>query len=81
MAGELRLNFDSYLDNLDTFSMIEMKNRETDQMNIKQKNAENQLAKIERLLKSPLLWKSRCETFWIMSQKNPFITVQLKFHS
>ncbi|MGF7357511.1 ATP-dependent DNA helicase IV [Enterococcus faecium] len=53
MAGELRLNFDSYLDNLDTFSMIEMKNREIDQMNIKQKNAENQLAKIERLLKSP----------------------------
>ncbi|HCR4472767.1 TPA: AAA family ATPase [Enterococcus faecium] len=52
MAGELRLNFDSYLDNLDTFSMIEMKNREIDQMNIKQKNAENQLAKIERLLKS-----------------------------
>ncbi len=37
MAGELRLNFDSYLDNLDTFSMIEMKNREIDQMNIKQK--------------------------------------------
>lgn len=57
MAGELRLNFDSYLDNLDTFSMIEMKNRETDQMNIKQKNAENQLAKIERLLKSPYFGK------------------------
>ncbi|HGF7930250.1 TPA: UvrD-helicase domain-containing protein [Enterococcus faecium] len=57
MAGELRLNFDSYLDNLDTFSMIEMKNRETDQMNIKQKNAENQLAKSERLLKSPYFGK------------------------
>lgn len=57
MAGDLRLNFDSYLDNLDTFSMIEMKNRETDQMNIKQKNAENQLAKIERLLKSPYFGK------------------------
>lgn len=57
MAGELRLNFDSYLDNLDTFSMIEMKNRESDQMNIKQKNAENQLAKIERLLKSPYFGK------------------------
>ncbi|HAQ7364692.1 TPA: UvrD-helicase domain-containing protein [Enterococcus faecium] len=57
MAGELRLNFDSYLDNLDTFSMIEMKNREIDQMNIKQKNAENQLAKIERLLKSPYFGK------------------------
>ena len=57
MAGELRLNFDSYLDNLDTFSMIEMKNRDTDQMNIKQKNAENQLAKIERLLKSPYFGK------------------------
>ncbi|OTN86905.1 HelD family protein [Enterococcus faecium] len=57
MADELRLNFDSYLDNLDTFSMIEMKNREIDQMNIKQKNAENQLAKIERLLKSPYFGK------------------------
>lgn len=57
MAGELRLNFDSYLDNLDTFSMIEMKNREIDQMNIKQKNAENQLANIERLLKSPYFGK------------------------
>lgn len=57
MSGELRLNFDSYLDNLDTFSMIEMKNREIDQMNIKQKNAENQLAKIERLLKSPYFGK------------------------
>ncbi|MDB7262714.1 AAA family ATPase [Enterococcus faecium] len=57
MAGELRLNFDSYLDNLDTFSMIEMKNREIDQMNIKPKNAENQLAKIERLLKSPYFGK------------------------
>ncbi|HGF7814020.1 TPA: UvrD-helicase domain-containing protein [Enterococcus faecium] len=57
MASELRLNFDSYLDNLDTFSMIEMKNREIDQMNIKQKNAENQLAKIERLLKSPYFGK------------------------
>lgn len=57
MAGELRLNFDSYLDNLDTFSMIEMKNREIDQMNIKQKNAENQLAKIVRLLKSPYFGK------------------------
>ncbi|WP_270285721.1 HelD family protein [Enterococcus lactis] len=57
MAGELRLNFDSYLDNLDTFSMIEMKNREIDHMNIKQKNAENQLAKIERLLKSPYFGK------------------------
>ncbi|MCZ4396621.1 HelD family protein [Enterococcus lactis] len=57
MAGELRLNFESYLDNLDTFSMIEMKNREIDQMNIKQKNAENQLAKIERLLKSPYFGK------------------------
>ncbi|MET1852777.1 UvrD-helicase domain-containing protein [Enterococcus faecium] len=57
MAGELRLNFDSYLDNLDTFSMIEMKNREINQMNIKQKNAENQLAKIERLLKSPYFGK------------------------
>ncbi|HBL2275157.1 TPA: UvrD-helicase domain-containing protein [Enterococcus faecium] len=57
MAGELRLNFASYLDNLDTFSMIEMKNREIDQMNIKQKNAENQLAKIERLLKSPYFGK------------------------
>lgn len=57
MAGELRLNFDSYLDNLDTFSMIEMKNREIDQMNIKQKNAEKQLAKIERLLKSPYFGK------------------------
>ncbi|MGC3347942.1 hypothetical protein ACPTJ5_14830, partial [Enterococcus faecium] len=57
MAGELRLYFDSYLDILDTFSMIEMKNREIDQMNINQKNAENQLAKFERLLKCPYFGK------------------------
>ena len=30
-----KLNFDSYADNLETFAMLEMKNREIDQWNLK----------------------------------------------
>ncbi|EOL42545.1 hypothetical protein RV11_GL000714 [Enterococcus phoeniculicola] len=57
MSGDIRLNFDSVLDNLDTFSMIEMKNREIDQMNIKIQSADSQRKKVERLLKSPYFGK------------------------
>ena len=32
-----KLNFDSYADNLETFAMLEMKNREIDQWNLKMK--------------------------------------------
>ena len=31
MAGDVRLNFDNFADNLDTFAQLEMKNREIDQ--------------------------------------------------
>lgn len=55
--SEVSLNFDSYLDNLDTFSMIEMKNKEIDQLNFKNEQAQQELAKIERLLKEPYFGK------------------------
>lgn len=55
--SEVSLNFDSYLDNLDTFSMIEMKNKEIDQLNFKNDQAQQELAKIERLLKEPYFGK------------------------
>ncbi|KAF1299591.1 ATP-dependent DNA helicase IV [Enterococcus sp. JM4C] len=57
MSGDISLNFDSVLDNLDTFSMIEMKNREIDQMNIKVQSADKQLQKVERLLENPYFGK------------------------
>ena len=53
ITEDIRLNFDSYSDNLDTFSMIELKNREIDQMNIRLQSAENELKRVEALLKSP----------------------------
>ncbi|MBM6614898.1 UvrD-helicase domain-containing protein [Desemzia sp. RIT804] len=57
MSSEGSLNFDSVLDNLDTFLGIEMKSREIDQMNIKLKTAEALLEKVERLLQSPYFGK------------------------
>ncbi|MEI5994725.1 HelD family protein [Candidatus Enterococcus mansonii] len=49
-GGDTKLNFDSYSDNLETFAMMEMKNREIDQLNIQHGTAEKQLEKVERLL-------------------------------
>ncbi|MTD37567.1 AAA family ATPase [Erwinia sp. CPCC 100877] len=56
-GGDTKLNFDNYLDNLDTFAMLEMKNREIDQLNLKNATTIKQLEKIERLLKAPYFGK------------------------
>lgn len=56
-GGDTKLNFDSYSDNLETFAMMEMKNREIDQLNIQNATAVKQLEKVERLLKVPYFGK------------------------
>ncbi|MGM0219708.1 HelD family protein [Enterococcus sp. AZ126] len=56
-GGDTKLNFDSYSDNLETFAMMEMKNREINQLNIKNETASKQLEKVERLLKVPYFGK------------------------
>ncbi|OJG75428.1 DNA helicase II/ATP-dependent DNA helicase PcrA [Enterococcus quebecensis] len=56
-SGDTKLNFDSYSDNLETFAMMEMKNREIDQLNIQNATAAKQLEKVERLLKVPYFGK------------------------
>ncbi|OTN88135.1 hypothetical protein A5819_000587 [Enterococcus sp. 7E2_DIV0204] len=56
-GGDTKLNFDSYSDNLETFAMMEMKNREIDQLNIQNATAAMQLEKVERLLKVPYFGK------------------------
>lgn len=45
MSEDIRINFESYLDNLDTYSLIEMKNREIDQLNLKIQSANETLKK------------------------------------
>lgn len=57
MSGDVRLNFGNVSDNLDTFSVLEMKNREIDQMNIKMKTADVSLQKVQRLLQTPYFGK------------------------
>lgn len=57
MNGEVSLNFDSMLDNLDTFAMIETKNREIDQLNIKMQTADKELEKVKRLMQRPYFGK------------------------
>lgn len=57
VTDDVRLNFDNISDNLDTFSVIEAKNREIDQMNTKMKNAEMLLQNVKRLLGSPYFGK------------------------
>lgn len=54
---DVRLNFDSVTDSLDTYAAIESKNREIDQMNLSLAAAEKELAAVERLLKSPYFGK------------------------
>ncbi|MGG5359166.1 MULTISPECIES: RNA polymerase recycling motor HelD [unclassified Enterococcus] len=56
-ARDIRLNFDNISDNLDTFAMIEQKNREIDQMNLKIQSADNALKKVKRLLEAPYFGK------------------------
>ncbi|MBO0422600.1 HelD family protein [Enterococcus plantarum] len=56
-SGDTKLNFDSYFDNLETFAVMEMKNREIDQLNLQQATAAKQLEKVERLLQVPYFGK------------------------
>ncbi|MBM7689583.1 helicase [Enterococcus ureilyticus] len=56
-SGDTKLNFDSYSDNLETFAVMEMKNREIDQLNLQQATAAKQLEKVERLLQVPYFGK------------------------
>lgn len=57
MGKDVSLNFDSVLDNLDTFSMLEMKNLEIDQMNIRIQSSERILQQVNQLLESPYFGK------------------------
>ena len=57
IANDVSLNFDSLLDNLDTFSMLESKYREIDQMNLRIQSSEKLLEKVKRLLESPYFGK------------------------
>ncbi len=57
MGKDVSLNFDSALDNLDTFSMLEIKNREIDQMNIRIQSSERTFQQVQQLLKSPYFSK------------------------
>ncbi|WP_438791923.1 HelD family protein [Enterococcus sp. DIV1758] len=52
-----KLNFDSYADNLETFAMLEMKNREIDQWNLKNEATAKNLDKVKRLLQVPYFGK------------------------
>ncbi|MGL4695500.1 HelD family protein [Enterococcus larvae] len=57
MTSDISLNFENITDNLDTFAVLEMKNREIDQMNIKLQTAAALLEKIKRLLSAPYFGK------------------------
>lgn len=57
MGKDVSLNFDSALDNLDTFSMLEIKNREIDQLNIPIQSSKRTFQQVQQLLKSPYFSK------------------------
>lgn len=61
LSEDVRLNFDNYADNLETLSAIEAKNREIDQMNIRNQVAASRLEKVKRLLESPYFGKINVE--------------------
>lgn len=52
-----KLNFDSYADNLETFAMLEMKNREIDQWNLKMKQR-LKFRQSETPITSSLFWQN-----------------------
>lgn len=56
-SRDSKLNFDSYADNLETFAMLEMKNREIDQWNLKNEATAKNLDKVKRLLQVPYFGK------------------------
>lgn len=57
MSEDVRIDFSSFSDNMDTFSTIEMKNREIDQMNSRIISSERLLADVERSLEAPYFGK------------------------
>lgn len=57
ITEDIKMNVDGIADKLDSFSQVEMKNREIDQLNIKIKNGEVTLDKVNRLLESPYFGK------------------------
>ncbi|WP_086350805.1 HelD family protein [Candidatus Enterococcus clewellii] len=57
MTSDVSLNFENITDNLDTFAVLEMKNREIDQMNIRLQTATTLLEKVKRLLAAPYFGK------------------------
>ena len=57
MTGEVRVNYDNFADNLDTYANIEALNRQIDQYNQQLATARKQLDKVERLLPSPYFGK------------------------
>lgn len=63
ISQDVRLNFDNFADNLDTYAQLEMKNREIDQLNLKQETAANRLAQVERLLPQAYFGKVAVDYF------------------
>lgn len=61
ITEDIKLNVDGISDKLDSFSQIEMKNREIDQYNIKIRNGEVTLDKVNRLLENPYFGKIKVD--------------------
>lgn len=61
ITEDIKLNVDGISDKLDSFSQIEMKNREIDQYNIKIRNGELTLDKVNRLLENPYFGKVKVD--------------------
>lgn len=61
ITEDIKLNVDGISDKLDSFSQIEMKNREIDQFNIKIRNGEVTLDKVNRLLENPYFGKVKVD--------------------
>lgn len=57
MKRDVTANYDNYADNLDSFSALEMKNREIDQLNLRMQTAAVTLKKVKKLLESPYFAK------------------------
>lgn len=57
MSEDVRIDFSSFADNMDTFSTIEMKNREIDQMNSRIISSERILENVHRSLEAPYFGK------------------------
>jgi len=83
------LNFDSHTENLETLAMLEMKNREIDQWNLKNQNNAAQLAKVEHLLGVPYFGKivlsfddspTTQETFYIGVNDFTSLAAQTRVH-